>query len=292
MPGRYQFSLPERPTRDGWFKVGAIDVTTTALLVGLGVISMFVYAIGGASGLFSDLIFFGPLVREGEVWRLLLWPVANPPTRIWVLLTLAFFWFVGHRIEDTIGRKRFTRMILLMTILPAAAVSLFDFTAATGQAYGLSILAIALLVIYAFDSPGAVWLFNIPLWVLAAVFVLLDVLQYVGNRMFGALLVELGAIIVGSVTARQYGMLDELHFIPRLGGGAKRSKAVRPAKRRGGAGSTVVAGPWTVADAENSAIDQMELDGLLDKISADGIDSLSRTEKNRLNELSKKLRGR
>jgi len=292
VPGRYQFSMPERPTRDGWFKVGVIDVTTTALLVGLGVLSMFLYAIGGPGGLFSDLIFFGPLVREGEVWRLVLWPIANPPTRIWVILTLAFFWFVGHRIEDTIGRKRFTKMILLMTILPATVVSFFGFTAATGQAYGLSILAIALLVIYAFDSPGAVWLFNIPLWVLAAVFVLLDVLQYLGNRMFGALLVELGAIIIGSVAARQYGMLNDLQFIPRFGSGTPRSKAVRPAKRRGSSGSTVVAGPWPVADAASSAIDQLELDGLLDKISADGIDSLSRTEKNRLNELSKKLRGR
>ncbi|MDP2293320.1 MAG: rhomboid family intramembrane serine protease [Actinomycetota bacterium] len=293
MPGRYQFSLPERPSRDGWFRIGTVDVTTTALLVGLGVLSMFVYAIGGAGGLFSDLIFYGPLVRDGEVWRLVLWPIANPPTRIWVLLTLAFFWFVGHRIEDTIGRKRFTTMILLMTIVPAALVSLMDFTVDTGQAYGLSILAIALLVIFAFDSPGAVWLFNIPLWVLAAVFVLLDVLQYLGNRMFGALLVELGAIIIGSLTARQYGMLNDLDFIPRFGGGAKRSKAVKPAKRRGGGtGSTVVAGPWAGADTMHGAADQMELDGLLDKISASGMDSLSRSEKARLNELSKKLRGR
>jgi hypothetical protein len=292
VPGRYQFSLPERPSRDGWFRVGTVDVTTTVLLVGLGVASMFLYAIGGASGPFLDLIFIGPLVRDGEIWRLILWPIANPPDRIWVLLTLAFFWFVGHRVEDTVGRKRFTIMILLMTVLPAAVVSLFDFTASTGQAYGLSILAIALLVVFAFDSPGAMWFFNIPLWVLASVFVLLDVLQYLGNERFGALLVELGAIIVGTVAARQYGMLDDLTFIPRLGGG--RSKTAKPAKRRAvgrGGADTVVSGPWAAAPVHSEA-DQTELDHLLDKISANGIDSLSRAEKARLNELSKKLRGR
>ena len=37
MPGRYQFSLPERRQRDGWFRIGTLDVTTTALLVLLGV---------------------------------------------------------------------------------------------------------------------------------------------------------------------------------------------------------------------------------------------------------------
>lgn len=286
MPGRYQFSIPERPSRDGWFRVGTLDITTTALLVGLGIISMFVYAIGGPGGLVSDLYFSAPLVREGELWRLVTWPIVNPPTRIWVVITLAFFWFVGHRVEDTIGRRRFTTLIALMTVLPAAVVSLFDFTAATGQAYGLSILAIALLVVFAFDSPGAVWFFNIPLWVLAAVFVLLDVLQYLGNRFFGALLVELGAIVVGTFMARQYGMLNDLQFIPRFGGG--RSSKPRP---RSKGGSSVVAGPWPDSPS-HSAADQTELDGLLDKIGAEGMDSLSRAEKSRLNELSKKLRGR
>ena len=39
-----------------------------------------------------------------------------------------------------------------------------------------------------------------------------------------------------------------------------------------------------------SAADQAELDGLLDKIGASGMDSLSGAEKKRLNELSKRLR--
>ena len=292
MPGRYQFSMPERPSRDGWFRIGQLDITTTALLVGLGILSMFVYAIGGADGPIFDMYFIAPFVRDGEIWRLVTWPIANPPTRIWVVLTLAFFWFMGHRVEDHIGRKRFTIMIALMTVIPAAVVSLFEFTSSTGIAYGLSIPAISLLVIYAFDSPNAVWFFNVPLWVVACIFVLLDVLQYVGDRFFGALLVELGAIIVGTVTARQFGMLNDLEFIPRFvkGGPSGRSKAKSVGRGRS-SGSTVVAGPWAGTPA-HSAADQLELDTLLDKISANGIESLSRTEKARLNELSKKLRGR
>ena len=287
MPGRYQFSMPERPTRDGWFKVGPIDVTTTALLVGLGVISMFVYAI--KRSVLLELALLGPLVRQGEVWRLVTWPTVNPPTEIWVVLTLAFFWFVGHRIEDSIGRRRFTVMIALMTVVPAALVSLVRFEA-VAYAFGLGILGIGLLVVFALDNPGAVFFFGIPAWAIAGVYVGIDVLRYLGDRRFETLFLELGVIVVGVVTARQYGLVSTLEFIPKLGGATSKKRAARATRRQGGA--TVVAGPWPVADAAHSAIDQMELDGLLDKISAHGIDSLSRTEKNRLNELSKKLRGR
>ncbi len=41
-----------------------------------------------------------------------------------------------------------------------------------------------------------------------------------------------------------------------------------------------------------SPADQAELDGLLDKISDQGMDALSGDEKQRLNELSKRLRNR
>ncbi len=279
--------MPERPTRDGWFKVGQIDVTTTALLVGLGIISMFVYAI--KRSVLLELAFLGPLVRNGEVWRLITWPTVNPPTEIWVVLTLAFFWFVGHRIEDSIGRRRFTVMIAMMTVLPAAVVSLVQFDA-VAYAFGLGILGIGLLVVFALDNPSAMFFFGIPAWAIAGVYVGIDILRYLGDRRFETLFLELGVIVVGLVTARQYGLVSSLEFIPKFGGGTSKRKTARTTRRQGGA--TVVAGPWSAAATEHSALDQLELDGLLDKISAQGIDSLSRTEKNRLNELSKKLRGR
>src|SRR5688572_31189494 len=58
---RFQFALPEPRPRDGWFRVGNLDITTTALLVIAGVASMFVYAISKET--FSKLIFH-PLDRK------------------------------------------------------------------------------------------------------------------------------------------------------------------------------------------------------------------------------------
>jgi membrane associated rhomboid family serine protease len=297
VPGRYQFSLPERRQRDGWFRLGTLDITTTALLVLLGVVSMFVYAVSQAA--LVRLAFFSPDVRNGEVWRVITWPVVNPPTQIWVILTLAFFWFVGHRIEDQLGRKRFTVLLLAMTILPAAFVTLFDFTSETGVAFGLGVLGTGLLVVFAFDNPGAMFFFGIPAWVIALVFVGIDVLRLLGDRLYGQLVLELGVILVACVGARQYGMLESLGFIPTLGRGGsqqRRSGIARSAKpkRRSAAptASSVVTGPWASSSASTqTAIDQVELDHLLDKIGANGMDSLTKAEKLKLNELSKRLRG-
>jgi len=294
VPGRYQFSLPERPSRDGWFRVGNIDVTTTALMVGLGILSIFLYAIDRT--LVGRMVFSGYLVRDGDVWRLATWPIANPLNQqgLWIVLTLAFFWFVGHRIEDHIGRSRFTWLLATMTIVPAALVTIIQFDVPY-VSYGLSVLGIGLLVIFALDNPTAMFFFGIPAWVIAAIYVGIDALRYLGDRAYEPLMLEMAVIVIGLFGARQCGLLSHLQFIPQVMG--KRPHGVKAGRGKAGkrkgtmGGPTVVSGPWAPEPAHTAA-DQTELDLLLDKISANGIDSLSKTEKARLNDLSKKLRGR
>ena len=285
MPGRYQFSMPERRSRDGWFRIGSIDITTTALLVILNIASMFWYAFDKASQ--TNLIFYGAGVRAGDVWRIFTWPFYARPT-VWVAITLVFFWFVGHVVEERIGRGRYTVLLATMTILPAVLVTLLQLEPDV-RVDGLNLLALALLVVYALDNPSATAWFGIPIWVFAAVYVGLMVLQYIGDGAYEALLVGLLVIVVALVGARQCGMLEQLDFIPRVGGGrTKRPSA--PKARKGG--QTVVAGPWEGSTPTHSPLEEHELNLLLDKISEQGIDALSKPEKARLNELSKKLRGR
>ncbi len=89
-------------------------------------------------------------------------------------------------------------------------------------------------------------------------------------------------------------MVEVLHWIPRVGGPPKRKSVSsgRPKRSKPVAASpsAVITGPWG-APSSQSSTDQIELDMLLDKISATGMASLSRQEKQRLNELSKRLRG-
>lgn len=296
---RFQFALPEPRPRDGWFRVGGLDITTTALLVIAGVASMFVYAIDRVT--FSKLIFFPYNVRDGEFWRLVTWPVANSPRSIWVVVTLLFFWIIGHAVEGMLGRGRYTALIVVITILPAVLVTLLppaDFP--TAPEGGLGLLGTALFVVFAAEHPHMPFFFGIPAWVIAAVFVGIDVLRLLGDRYWGTLLLQLTAIVVALVLVRQWGFVHRLSFIPRLGGSspkpARRSSAPRrgPERRAPDRRGSVVEGPWSAPTPPNSSADaaaaQVELDELLDKISASGLDSLSSAEKRRLNELSKRLR--
>ena len=83
-------------------------------------------------------------------------------------------------------------------------------------------------------------------------------------------------------------------------GSSGRSRKKSKPKRSAGPSKSggVVQGPWKNAPAPTppppppSPADQIELDALLDKIGADGMDSLTGDEKKRLNDLSKRLRNR
>lgn len=292
MPGRYQFSLPQRRQRDGWFRIGTVDITTTAFLVLAGILSMFWYAIDQVS--LAKLEFLGFLVRQGDVWRVVTWPVVNPPRDIFVVLTLWFFWFVGHAIEDRIGRVNFLVMMLVVVVLPSTIVAVMGFDPVI-YTFGLGVVGISLLVVFALDNPGAIFFFGIPAWVIAAVYVGIEVLRDLGDKVYERLVLELIMIVVALVTSRQYGLVANLQFIPRFGSDAKPN--MRPVRQKekgtkGPKGQRVVAGPWESPQPHHSPADEAELNHLLDKISANGIDALNRDEKNRLNELSKKLRGR
>jgi len=290
--------MPERRARDGWFRLGGIDITTTAFLVGAGILSMFLYAI--SIDLFALLVFWPGAVRGGEIWRIATWPIANPPTSAWVLITLFFFWYFGHIVEEMVGRIRFTRLIVAIAVAPTLFVSIVG-DLPTAAEMGLGLLGSVMLVVFAAEHPDAPFFFGIPAWIIAAVFVGIDVLRYVGDRIWGSLIVMLMAMGIALVTIRQWGFADRLDLIPRFASSSGRRSPTRSRKgrvrkpskssRRSKGTDTVVSGPWAPPSGgpDRSAL-QAELDALLDKISSEGLDALSNNEKKRLNELSKLLR--
>ena len=105
-----------RRPNQGWFHAGRFDVTGTDIICALGVVSMFMYGI--SADLFNKLVFYAPLVREGEVWRIITWPIATEPT-VWGLLGIVFFWLFGQQLESLFGRGRFVAWVLALTIIPA-----------------------------------------------------------------------------------------------------------------------------------------------------------------------------
>lgn len=265
--------------------MGNIDVTTTALLSGLSIVGMFVYAISRT--LFEKLVFAPWLVRNGEIWRVVTWPIANQPS-IWLLIGIVFFWIFGHQVEELVGRVRFTLLVAAAAIVPALVVSLIgDFYTTAISVLGIGFLGTLMLVLFAADRPNAPFFFGIPAWIIALVFIGIDVLQFTAERLWGTLIQLVLMLGIGLVMFRHWGHATDLTFIPSFGqaGAPGRPKPKQKKRKQGRDFDRVVTtGPW----APPSGADQAEMDRLLDKMNSVG---LSDVERKRLSELGKRLRG-
>lgn len=282
MPGRFSLSFPGRRDHDDpWFRIGTLDVTTSVLVPLLCVVSMFVWAASPSA--LEPLILWPDDVWHGQVWRVVSWPLANAPD-LWTALTIAMLWYFGRELERMIGRVHYLWMLLLLAVVPGIVGTLLDIPQA-----GIRPVEIAVFCVFCVELPNVRFFGGIPAWVFAAVIVGIEMLQLIGLRETERILLLLVSLATAALAARAFGILNDYQWVPKI----VLPRRGRKAKRRKASGPTVVNGPWAGTPAPaHTAADQMELDGLLDKISAQGMDSLSRNEKARLNELSKKLRGR
>jgi len=206
------------------------------------------------------------------------------------------------------GRAKFVTWVLALTIVPALILTILgplgdsiDFMIQ----FGLSNLFLGGIWVYAATYPGVKWFEVIPLWALAAVFTVLNLLQFTGTGANGQVIFLLVSIGVALVAGRSLGLATgwPIPHLPLDGigtgssGRSRRKSKPKPKRATGSSRSGgVVQGPWKNAPAPAppppppSPADQIELDALLDKIGADGMDSLTGDEKKRLNDLSKRLR--
>jgi hypothetical protein len=311
MAGRFSISVPgRRGPSDPWFRIGTLDVTTTVFVILTCVVSMFVWAIEGPEHPVLDkLILWPDLVLDGQVWRIATWPVPNAPD-IWLVIMLAIFWYFGTEVEGLLGRVRFAMFLGLVTVIPGIVGTIIDLPQA-----GIRPIELCVFLLFVAEYPFARFFFGIPGWVIGAVILAIEILQLLGDRNEKGIVFLFVALAVAAITARSMGLLGNYPWVPAVpvGGRGTRSsrrskstsKSKAPRSRRGGSGGDVVAGPWTTAGrsgpagplpqpppSAQAAADQAELDALLDKISEAGMDGLSSAEKDRLNELSKRMRHR
>jgi hypothetical protein len=234
------------------------------------------------------LAFFSSEVRSGEVWRLITWPLGTIPgveePSLWSAVTLFFLYMIGRELERVLGRNRFLLFVGILVFVPAALGTALQLGVA-GMHYVSLPCFVALAVIY---PQARSFLFNIPLWVIAAVFVGLEAIVLIGYRNRDPLIFLILTLATGLLTLKAFGVLDEVKWIPKLTM-PKRGKAGRRRKLK------AVPNPPTTMQRPagprpGDGLRQAEIDMLLDKIAAEGIDSLTREERRRLDEASRRLR--
>jgi hypothetical protein len=287
---------------DPWFRVGTVDVNTTIFVVGMGVLSLLVWSVEGPSHpLLGKLVLVPSDVLNGQVWRLLTWPVANALDSIWVLLLFFVFYTIGSQLEASMGRRLFTTYLVLLTIIPALIVLLFHIVTGTnGGVGGLRMLELGVLVGFALRMPNVRFWPGIPAWGIAGGIVAINMLQYLGVRDSFSMLFLATTVIVGLVGLRSLGFAEEADWLPKVplpvsyGGASKpaRGTSTTKRKRRSRANLSVAPTPSAVQRRELTRVEEAEMDAILDQVSERGMDSLTPQQRKRLEDHSKRLRKR
>ena len=272
-------------------------MTTTVLIAGLATISIFVYAVNKSVLVYLALI--SNDVFGGQIWRLATWPMFVEPPFLAPVIGIALFWYFGKQLEHLLGRTKFLAFVAMLVLIPAVGATVLTELAGSGIGLGgIRFLEDGVIVAFVAAYPTARSFFNLPLWVLAAVILGIDALQYIGDRLWEYVLFLALVIATALIGSRSLGV-SELEWIPKVPlpafiTGDPYQKANRARERtqrrtRRSKGADVIAmSPRQTKHLDRA--DQADMDRLLDKIAASGIDSLSAEERRRLDDHSRRLR--
>ena len=292
MPGRYSYTSPWSRGNDPWFRVGQVDVTTTVGLIALGIISVFIWAIEGASHQVSLKLLLNPeKVQEGEIWRLITWPFMNQVS-FWTIFLFFIIYMLGNQLENLMGRRPFFYLLLALTLLPALVVTLVSLTSSSPTyIYGLRYVELGILIAFAAQFPFARFWPGIPAWGLVSVIVGLQFLDALSMRSGLHALTLLTVTVTALIGMRSFGYATDLHWIPSISlFNRGTSQPQQKSKRQGR--------KWARKNHLRSVTDlqyrsaEKEIDQILDQVGESGIESLSNEQRKRLEKHSKNLRNR
>ena len=265
-----------------WFRLGRLEVGTVMAVV-LTVAASWIAWVAVPS-LPGALAFSAGAVGEGQLWRVVTWPLANGVS-LWAVLNLFFFWYFGTELEQMVGRTRMAGLLVGVWGSLTLASALVGAVAGGAALAGIGLVQFAVLLLWIAEYPNRRFFFGIPAWVIGLVLVGVQAAGMLASRDAGGLLSLLLGFVLIAMVARRQGLLGEYAWIPggRRAGAPAGGGSARPAAPRA---------PRAAARAERRQASSRErLDELLDRINDRGIDSLSAAERRELMRLRDQLRG-
>lgn len=295
MADRYAFQSPfsRGSGSDPWFTVGSLAVTTTVAVSALGLFGVLLVVIEGGYGVISEaLLLDNSAITGGQVWRFITWPIPPASDFFWALLGLIFFFLIGSQFEGLLGRRAFTSLIVAIVVIPAVIATvvgvLFDDDVPT---FGLGMIFLGVAAGFAASMPQARSFFGIPFWVVVAFFFFIQFLQLLTLRSLPGLVMLTSTAFIGLVMTRSLGF-SNVQWIPSValpsivtGTATSAPKKSRPAKRRSKGKADLRAVP-------TASTSEAEIDALLDQVNEQGLDSLTKKQKQTLERHAKEMRKR
>ena len=258
--------------------VGRHPVHVTTLLVAVHAFTAIVACFLGGAGVLGHLAFDSALLwQRGEVWQLATYAfVHSPANLLWFAVEMYMLFVFGREVERFVGRRAFIVLYALLLLAPTALLALWGLGERTGIA-GSPALHFGIFIAFAAIYPNVEMLLRIQAkWValaLSAIFTL----QLLGYRDWSGMAVLWLSLAVAFLFIRLRGAGPELEWWngvkSRLQPKPKFQVVPRTTPRR-------------VVEPENI---HESIDPVLEKISKQGINSLTASERRALDRARNRL---
>ena len=243
-----------------------------AVLALAGVASMIVTAIIGTEALRVLVFSYENLLHRYYLWTPLTYALVNPPS-LWLVLGCYLLWRFGEAVERHLGRAAFVRLILALLVALPILIVLLGFVGQDAVLVGINHLHFGVFLAFATLYPRAqvsLIIVTIEVWVLAAIIVGVYALGSLFARDWVTLL------ILATELAVAYGFIR--HEQGRLKWpslSALFPRPVQPKPER----PQALPGPAKPKRTRRSERSTPEVDDILDKISREGMQSLTDDER-------------
>ncbi len=261
-----------------------MDATNS--LVGLHLLTalFFTFATGWfSSTLANDLVFSASALANLRVWTLLTYPFVHA-IDLWFAVGLFFFWRFAGEIENLLGTRKFVRFYLAITAFPPLGLFLLSPFIGDLSLAGEGSVHFAVFVGFSLIYPNAAMWFNIPVKWFVLLIVSVQTLQYLGYKSWGSLAALWFSILAAFILLHREGVTSCHRITTWL---KARSPLGSPPQRPARSSSSKLKAPVVPTIAREPRID-----AILDKISAQGFQSLTPEEKAILSETSAKYNNR
>lgn len=255
-----------------WWKQHPVYLASLVAIA--GAVSMLIFAILG-SGVMQHFVFQVDALLKGLLWTPLTYVWVNPPS-LWTLFGCYLLWSFGEGVERHLGRRAFVGLLLLLLVISPALITAVHLAGAAGRACaGLMQLEFGVFIAFATLYPRAkinLILLTLDAWILAAVITGIYALQCLAARDWVSLLLLSGNVGAAFAFVRyQQGELQMPSFPQPFASSRERESA---------------------SDVTTTASLRSTIDDILDKISREGIHSLTAKERKLLERASKDLKRR
>ena len=258
--------------------VGRHPVHVTMLLVVVHVFTAIVACFLGGAGVLGHLAFDSALVwQRGEFWQLVTYAfVHSPSALLWFAVEMYLLFVFGREVERFIGRRAFVVLYLTLLLAPTVLLSLWGLSDRVGIA-GSPALHFGIFIAFATIYPSVELLLRIQAKWVALALAAISTLQLLAYRDWPAMTVLWVSVATAFFFIRLRGVGPELVWWSDLKSRWQPKPKFQVVPR---------AAPRRVVEPENV---HESIDPVLEKISKQGINSLTASERRALDRARTRL---